>query len=310
MNPFVQQILNPQLERLNEQYAIQARDLEGSAAKLNAFGGNRYALEQDLINRRKDVAINDLTASSMKTAYDEAMKLSQDNRMAALQAGNSYTTLGSGQLSKEQSDIKAAYDEFVRMQQGKMDWLSTQGSVLGGMRVGQTTEGTTANTGTNTSNANTFGVTDTTGSSNTTGTTSSQGTSANQGTTSGTTSENSTNKSTNQSTGTNRSTGATSSSGTNSSTSTNSSTGTSSSTGTNSSTGTTSSTGTSDMTGTNQSTGTQSNTGTTSSSGTTSMSGSQSGSTSSNQTQTGPDPNLLGAIAGVLITGVGMANQK
>jgi len=318
MNPFTAQILAPQLAKLREQYDIQGRDLEGSAARLNAFGGDRYALEKDLINRRKDSAVNELTASSMKTAYDEAMKLSQDNRTAALQAGGAYSTLGSGQLAQEQANLKSAYDEFTRMQQGNLGWLTTQGTVLGGMRIGQTTEGSTSQQGTNatqsqnSSSANTFGVTDTTGSnqaSNTASSTSNAHTSGVTDTT-GTNTTTGTNyaNGTNTTTGTNYSDGTNTNTGTSYANGTNSATGTNYANGTNTATGTNYANGNNTNTGTNYADGTTGTTGTTSDTGTLSQTGTQTGSTTSDQTLTGPDPNMLGAISNVLVAGVNMAN--
>ena len=69
MNPYIQQSLQPQLQLLNQQQAIQAQDINAKAAGQGAFGGNRATLAQGLNAQNFDLARQNAIGQGYNTAY-------------------------------------------------------------------------------------------------------------------------------------------------------------------------------------------------------------------------------------------------
>ena len=77
MNPYVQQSLQPQLQLLNQQQALQNQQIQGQATGQGAFGGNRATLAQGLNAQNYDLAKQQAIAQGYNTAYTNAQQAQQ-----------------------------------------------------------------------------------------------------------------------------------------------------------------------------------------------------------------------------------------
>lgn len=82
-NPYVQDVLNPQLSRLNEEYAGANNTAAAQAAMRGAFGGSRNLLDQHLRDTRYDKARNDLSTDVYSKAYTNAQNVFGQERAAS-----------------------------------------------------------------------------------------------------------------------------------------------------------------------------------------------------------------------------------
>jgi len=85
MNPYIQQSLQPQLQLLNQQQAIQAQDINAKAAGQGAFGGNRATLAQGLNAQNFDLARQNAIGQGYNTAFTNAQQAQQFGSNLGLQ---------------------------------------------------------------------------------------------------------------------------------------------------------------------------------------------------------------------------------
>ena len=77
MNPYVQASLQPQLQLLNQQQALDAQNINAKAAGQGAFGGNRATLAQGLNAQNYDLAKQSAIAQGYDTAFKQAQQAQQ-----------------------------------------------------------------------------------------------------------------------------------------------------------------------------------------------------------------------------------------
>ena len=77
MNPYVQASLQPQLQLLNQQQALQAQDINAKAAGQGAFGGNRATLAQGLNAQNFDLTRQKAIGEGYNTAFNQAQQAQQ-----------------------------------------------------------------------------------------------------------------------------------------------------------------------------------------------------------------------------------------
>ena len=85
MNPYVQQSLQPQLQLLDQQQALQNQQIQGQATGQGAFGGNRATLAQGLNQQNYDLAKQQAIAQGYNTAYGQAQQAQQFGANLGLQ---------------------------------------------------------------------------------------------------------------------------------------------------------------------------------------------------------------------------------
>jgi hypothetical protein len=90
MNPYIQQALNPQLQLLNQQQALQGQGIAAKAAGQGAFGGNRAALAQGLNAQNYALAGQQAIGQGYSDAFKAAQQAQQfgsDLGLRGLQTG-------------------------------------------------------------------------------------------------------------------------------------------------------------------------------------------------------------------------------
>jgi hypothetical protein len=90
MNPYIQDALNPQLQLLNQQQALQGQGIAAKAAGQGAFGGNRAALSQGLNAQNYALAGQQAIGQGYSDAFKAAQQAQQfgaDLGLRGLQTG-------------------------------------------------------------------------------------------------------------------------------------------------------------------------------------------------------------------------------
>jgi hypothetical protein len=95
MNPYIQNVLAPQQQLLNQQYGIAGTQSAGAATGAGAFGGSRNALQQSLNQQNQMLAQNQLSSNAYNTAYTNAQNQMNAANQAAL-SGNQQALTGYG----------------------------------------------------------------------------------------------------------------------------------------------------------------------------------------------------------------------
>ena len=138
MNPYIQEALNPQLQLLNQQQALNAQGINAKAAGQGAFGGNRAALSQGLNAQNYALAQQQAIGTGYSDAFKAAQQAQQfgaDLGLRGLQTGlqgynqaiNAGSTLGQlGQTQYgQQMGILEGQNRFgsqqQQMEQGKIN---------------------------------------------------------------------------------------------------------------------------------------------------------------------------------------------
>jgi len=121
MNPYISDILKPQLAEAARQYGITGAQEQSRATAANAFGGSREALMAAENERNKNTAMNQIIGQGYNTAYQQALgqqqfgaNLGLQGQQTALtglgqagQAGATLGQLGSSELGAQQGIINA-----------------------------------------------------------------------------------------------------------------------------------------------------------------------------------------------------------
>ena len=85
MNPYIQQALNPQLQLLNQQQALQGQGISAQAAGQGAFGGNRATLAQGLNAQNYALAGQQAIGQGYSDAFKQAQQAQQFGANLGLQ---------------------------------------------------------------------------------------------------------------------------------------------------------------------------------------------------------------------------------
>jgi hypothetical protein len=93
MNPFTNNVLNPQLTRMNEDFLGQQNKRNANAAMVGAFGQSRNILDNSLATERFDKNVSETTNNALSQAYGNAMNLFGTDRGA-----NQWATGATGDL--------------------------------------------------------------------------------------------------------------------------------------------------------------------------------------------------------------------
>lgn len=104
MNPYIRQVLDPQLRELNENYSQQLADLRGNAARVSAFGGERATMLESQLEREHNRAVAETTGKTMAAAYQQARQDWQTERAEGRATAEGYGKLFGAALDAWRSD--------------------------------------------------------------------------------------------------------------------------------------------------------------------------------------------------------------
>jgi hypothetical protein len=123
MNPFLREVLDPQIAELRRQSDIARMEQAGRLTKAGAYGGGRQAVMEAELERNLLDEISQATGSAYRDAYDRAASLfgtEQERERAAQDAANRYgfdvlqrlQDLGTLQRDIEAEGVKADIGQF------------------------------------------------------------------------------------------------------------------------------------------------------------------------------------------------------
>jgi hypothetical protein len=164
MNPYMQQVLNPQLDELRRQYGITGTQQAGQATQAGAFGGSRDAIMAAENQRNLGTAQNQAIGQAYNQAFGQAQNQYNQNagfqlqaNQAAMQNANQLAGLGQQQLTAQQGIlglqnqmgaqqqaynqqvINQAMQDYANAQQYPLMQLGTMSNMLRGLPMQATT---------------------------------------------------------------------------------------------------------------------------------------------------------------------------
>jgi hypothetical protein len=162
MNPYMNQILAPQLAEANRQYDIGATRQQSAATQAGAFGGSREAIMAAENERNRNMGLNSIVGQGYNTAFTNAQNQYNQNlqnqlqgfgmaNQAAGQLGqlgqNQYTqNMGINQLQNQyggqqqalqQQGLTQAYQDFQNQQNYPYKQLGFMSDMIRGLPLGQ-----------------------------------------------------------------------------------------------------------------------------------------------------------------------------
>ena len=117
MNPYIQNALQPQLNQLAQQGAIQSQMAAGQAASAGAFGGTRSALQQNLAQQNALMGQQAALGQGYNQAYNQAQQAMQYGAGLGLQ-GQQAGLQGLGQVGQLAGQLGALGGQQLQAQQG------------------------------------------------------------------------------------------------------------------------------------------------------------------------------------------------
>jgi hypothetical protein len=135
MNPYLQAVLQPQLNELNRQAQIQQMQNASRMSKAGAFGGGRQAIMDAELQRNLLTKANEAIGTGYASAYDKAMQQFNVEQGQAKTLADMMSGAGAQQRAIEQEGITADLNEFLQQRDYPMKMLQFQQSMLQGLPI-------------------------------------------------------------------------------------------------------------------------------------------------------------------------------
>jgi len=140
MNPYMQQVLQPQLQAMQRQADIQRNQIGAQAAKAGAFGGARAGLmgsqlAADLMRQQQQA-----TGQAYGTAYQQGMQQYNTEQQQAQQLANMLGGAGAQQRGITQEGITADLNEFLQQRDYPLKQVQFLQSMLQGLPISAVTQ--------------------------------------------------------------------------------------------------------------------------------------------------------------------------
>jgi len=135
MNPYLQSVLQPQLEELRRQNDITNMNTNAKLTQSGAYGGGRQAIMNSENNRNLMQAQNQAIGTGYSNAYDKAMGQFNTEQGQAKTLADMMAQQGNTQRDIEQQGITADYNEFLAQRDYPQKMLQFQQSMLQGLPI-------------------------------------------------------------------------------------------------------------------------------------------------------------------------------
>lgn len=135
MNPYLQQVLQPQLQAMQRQADIQRSALGAQAAKYGAFGGARSGLMNQQLNAELMRQQQQATGQAYGQAYSQGLGQFNTEQDQARQLASMLGTAGAQQRDITQQGITADLAEFQAQRDYPYKQLQFMQSMLQGMPI-------------------------------------------------------------------------------------------------------------------------------------------------------------------------------
>jgi hypothetical protein len=129
MNPYMNQILAPQMAEANRQYDIGATRQQSAATQAGAFGGSREAIMAAENERNRNTGLNQIYGQGLNTAFTNAQNQYNQNLGTQLQGyGLANQAAGQlGQLGQNQYGQQMGINQLQSQYGGQQQALQQQG---------------------------------------------------------------------------------------------------------------------------------------------------------------------------------------
>jgi len=139
MNPYLESVLNPQLEELRRQSQITQNQNAGKMASAGAFGGGRQAIMDSETQRNLMQEQNKTVGQGYANAYDKAMGQFNTEQNQAKTLADLMSSTGATQRGIESEGTAADLAEFEKQRQFPYQQLQFQRDMISGMPVSAVT---------------------------------------------------------------------------------------------------------------------------------------------------------------------------
>jgi hypothetical protein len=135
MNPYLQNVLDPQLAELRRQNDITQQKTNAGLTSQGAFGGGRQAIMNSENNRNLMQQMNQTVGTGYANAYDKAMQQFNTEQQQGNTLANLLAQQGGAQRDITQQGVTADYNEFAQQRDYPQKMLQFQQSMLQGLPV-------------------------------------------------------------------------------------------------------------------------------------------------------------------------------
>jgi hypothetical protein len=147
MNPYLQAVLNPQLDELRRQNDITNMNTNAKFTSAGAFGGGRNAIMNSENNRNMMQEMNKTVGQGYANAYDKAMGQFNTEQGQAKTLAELMGQAGTAQRGIEQEGITADYNEFLAQRDNPQKQVQFLQSMLQGLPISNVSNIPQAQTG-------------------------------------------------------------------------------------------------------------------------------------------------------------------
>jgi hypothetical protein len=135
MNPYLQSVLQPQLEELRRQSQLNLQPNLAKLTQAGGFGGGRQAIMESEANRNLLQQQNQAIGTGYANAFDKAMGQFNTEQGQAKTLAELMGQAGSAQRGIEQEGITADYNEFLAQRDDPLKKVQFLQSMLQGLPI-------------------------------------------------------------------------------------------------------------------------------------------------------------------------------
>jgi hypothetical protein len=135
MNPYLQNVLTPQMDELRRQSQINLQPTLAKMTQSGGYGGGRQAIMESEANRNLLQEQNKTIGQGYANAYDKAMGQFNTEQGQAKTLADLIAEQGGQQRGIEQQGISADYNEFLAQRDYPQKMLQFQQSMLQGLPI-------------------------------------------------------------------------------------------------------------------------------------------------------------------------------
>lgn len=135
MNPYMQQVLQPQMQAMQRQADTQRGMIGAEAAKQGAFGGARSGLMNQQLNAELMRQQQQATGQAYQNAFTQGMGQFNLEQQQASNLANMMSSAGAQQRAIEQEGITADLNEFLQQRDYPMKQVQFLQSMLQGLPI-------------------------------------------------------------------------------------------------------------------------------------------------------------------------------
>ena len=135
MNPYLQSVLQPQLEELRRQSQINLQPGMAKMTQAGGYGGGRQAIMESEANRNLLQQQNQAIGTGYANAFDKAMQQFNTEQGQAKTLAELMGQAGAQQRGIEQEGVTADYNEFLAQRDDPMKKVQFLQSMLQGLPI-------------------------------------------------------------------------------------------------------------------------------------------------------------------------------